>query len=609
MRGLVQTVRDALDGLEASALELRELTVILPLRQESAVGRQRLQDKLNRLDRATPSPFAKVPGLHQARFILLEHAKLQANEAAPAFPFGPLIFNCVYEGDVEDLLYELFEQCAEALDGVLTHCREYPGSRHTESCVTQLLAARIPSGFLFRDRDASRTEIVRSLELRRRFVEFLASQAGANDNELQHAFERFRNGRWLSESRRPQPTAASTSGAFDLRLDYGFPLLRPFEYPIAAERYWVRRAAELARARLRRATREARRLDQGAPALRGVHAKHHGLLRAWFTVRADLPIELQHGVFEPGSRHRAWVRVSNASDRIQSDDVPDARGLAIKLEDAGDYGEPLDVGMPQLGDEDTVSQDFVLVSHPTFFVKDVRDYAVFRSILDLRDRTEQAMRLALFGLRRPREALIFAQSLFRRIDHPLDIEYHSMTASALGMHRAVKYCVRPAAPPAAARRSFGRRRSPNHLRESLIRTLDPITGRTFSLEFCLIVPEREPLPVEDPRIDWRSEGARCIPVATLEIEPQDFGAEERATLAENMVFSPWHTLQEHRPLGSLNRARLEVYRASAELRRAHNGVTRPQGRATVVNWNSLQARSTRDSEQAGTKRRRSRRLH
>jgi hypothetical protein len=35
-----------------------------------------------------------------------------------------------------------------------------------------------------------------------------------------------------------------------------------------------------------------------------------------------------------------------------------------------------------------------------------------------------------------------------------------------------------------------------------------------------------------------------------------------------MAFNPWHARPEHSPLGSMNRARKEIYRAMSEFRRA-----------------------------------------
>lgn len=41
---------------------------------------------------------------------------------------------------------------------------------------------------------------------------------------------------------------------------------------------------------------------------------------------------------------------------------------------------------------------------------------------------------------------------------------------------------------------------------------------------------------------------------------------------ELMTFRPAHSLAEHRPLGSVMRARLQVYRALSEFRHRENGV-------------------------------------
>jgi hypothetical protein len=312
------------------------------------------------------------------------------------------------------------------------------------------------------------------------------------------------------------------------------------------------------------------------------------------------------GVFVPSRRYDAWLRFSNAADHDQHDDVPDARGVGIKLLDVGDAGTPA-LEQPLSDGFDTggkLTQDFVLVSHPTFFVKNARDYAIFRSVLDTRDPLEQLWRVGLFSVRRPRELAIFTRSILRVIDHPLAIEYHSMTASLLGDGHAIKYCLHPLRGGPFRQRSPGLPglRPADHLRAALQATLDPASGRPVRLELAAILPALPSSSVEDPRIDWERAGARRIALATIEIEPQDFRSHERMQLAERMVFTPWHTLEQHRPLGSLNRARLEVYRASAEERHALNGLSRAEQEGTVVDLPG--ARSIRESDEAGGTRQR-----
>jgi hypothetical protein len=80
------------------------------------------------------------------------------------------------------------------------------------------------------------------------------------------------------------------------------------------------------------------------------------------------------------------------------------------------------------------------------------------------------------------------------------------------------------------------------------------------------------MPVEDPTIEWNS-----VPVklATLSIYPQKFDSPEQMTFVENLEWSPWNSLPEHRPLGGINRARQKLHQDSQELRHRTNGVQTP----------------------------------
>ena len=49
---------------------------------------------------------------------------------------------------------------------------------------------------------------------------------------------------------------------------------------------------------------------------------------------------------------------------------------------------------------------------------------------------------------------------------------------------------------------------------------------------------------------------------------QRFEDAERVTRGERMSFNPWHCLVPHVPVGGMNRARREIYRAMAEFRRS-----------------------------------------
>jgi hypothetical protein len=212
------------------------------------------------------------------------------------------------------------------------------------------------------------------------------------------------------------------------------------------------------------------------------------------------------------------------------------------------------------------SQDFVLLSHRTFFARDVRELTLLRSVLE-GEGVQKALRLAVYFLRRPRDAGILARTKLCRTDHPLDITYHSATPYLFGDDLAVKYSLRPRL---FCRDSFCAnppdRSDPDYLRKALQESLHPDHGEPIELELCVHYARDNSLPVEDARADWERHGAAPYPVASIVIRPQNFSTPELLERCERIVFNPWNSLLAHKPLGSLNRARFAAYRASVERR-------------------------------------------
>ena len=104
-------------------------------------------------------------------------------------------------------------------------------------------------------------------------------------------------------------------------------------------------------------------------ALRQFHAKMHGFVEAVFTVDNDLPQHLRHGILQPGSTYKTWIRFSNGNTKPLHDRKADLRGMAIKILNV--EGEMLvqDEKMPQ-------SQDILLVSYPILMSHNI---AAFRA--------------------------------------------------------------------------------------------------------------------------------------------------------------------------------------------------------------------------------------
>ena len=123
------------------------------------------------------------------------------------------------------------------------------------------------------------------------------------------------------------------------------------------------------------------------PVLRGVHPKSHGCVQASFTVNADVPPELQVGLFaQPGRQFAAIVRFSNAAalegpdvdcrGRDETPATPDrhgSRGMAVKV---------LDVGGEVLAEDDgACNQDFLMINQPVFAFANAEDYLRLDRIL------------------------------------------------------------------------------------------------------------------------------------------------------------------------------------------------------------------------------------
>ena len=317
----------------------------------------------------------------------------------------------------------------------------------------------------------------------------------------------------------------------------------------------------------------ARRFRQGRrPALRDAHTKDNGCVQAIFRVDPNIKPDLKVGVFSsPGHEYNAWIRFSNGSSERQNSRFPDARGMAIKL--MGVEGPKLLDAVDPEGEKHT--QDFVLISSPAFFADDLVRYN--NTLRQFLSGGTIAQYLSVLNLR-GKEIWIAIKVNLTLLTNPLFHQYWSMTPYRLGLppgpRYAVKYTVKPCAPDSASllaqvgtflRRGFS-------LKEQMNRTL---AEREVSFDFFIqrFVDDKN-TPVEDTKVVWHESVSVPERVGTLTIPRQDLMCAERAAFCENLSFSPWHGLLEHKPLGAINRVRRRVYLAISKYRHELNQVPR-----------------------------------
>jgi hypothetical protein len=288
---------------------------------------------------------------------------------------------------------------------------------------------------------------------------------------------------------------------------------------------------------------QGRQIASGAtPARRPVFRRTHGVVHGRFEVASDVPEDLRMGLFAVPSTYPVWARFS--SD-VQ-DGIPDRRGtvgLGIKLfgNNAGTY-------------------DFVLQNHDVFFVDTARDMCEF-TCMTLNGRGDEY--LDTHPVTRG-----ILDDMERDINSVLDATLWSVLPSRLGERLHIKYKLAPESVPAAS--WVPDKDDPYFLRDDLQGRLRSGEARwRFYVQRAL---DDERTPLDRATVRWSEKDSPPVHVATLIVPAQDIEARGQAAYGENLAFTPWHTLPEHEPVGSLAQARRAVYAASAAARRNTNGV-------------------------------------
>jgi hypothetical protein len=295
--------------------------------------------------------------------------------------------------------------------------------------------------------------------------------------------------------------------------------------------------------------------------LRDAHPKQHGTVAAQFIVSDDLAPELRVGLFKEPGTYNALIRFSNANPAVGPDIRADVRGMAIKL--LGVKGKKLLDDGP---DADT--HDFITISYDVFLTKDVAEMYTFTLAFF---KGKLNMFWYMFNPLNPHLRIFWNYiTSAKKATSPLDLKYYSMTPYLFGT-KAVKYSARPwshipsAIPPHPTE---------NYLRDALQRHLakEPIHF-DFMVQFRTVPSS---MPIEDAGKRWSQKLSPFIKVATIVIPPQELETAQKMEFGDNLSFTPWRCLPEHRPLGGINRCRKTAYQAISVFRHERNAARRAE---------------------------------
>lgn len=312
-------------------------------------------------------------------------------------------------------------------------------------------------------------------------------------------------------------------------------------------------------------------------ALRSVHAKSHGLLKAEVRV-LHVSADYAHGLFAKPGTFPAIVRLSTSPGDVLDDAVSTPRGFALKV--VGAEGPRL----PQIsGVADTATQDFLLVDAPAFLAPNAKKFLGSLKLLapttDKLPDLKKAFSAVLRGTEQVVEALGGESGTLKGlgghpITHPLGETFFSQVPFLYGPYVA-KWSVAPVSPELVALRDapVDLHGKPNGLRD-VVNDFFAHHAAEWELRVQLCT-DLKTMPIEDASVVWPVEESPFLPVARISVASQPAWTEERsAALDDGLLFSPWHGLSAHRPLGSINRARQPAYQASGEARS-------PRGRCPV----------------------------
>lgn len=293
--------------------------------------------------------------------------------------------------------------------------------------------------------------------------------------------------------------------------------------------------------------------DKNGRAFRDAHRKAHGCVQARFTVLDGLPSTVAQGLFAQPKRYDAVLRFSNGSGAEADDRRGDGRGMAIKV---------LGVPGPKLLDDEAnaTTQDFVMINHPVFFVRNAADYVDFQKSLGGGGLPAVGWLTTHLFHEVP---IIFAIS-GKKLLNPLNSRYWSMVPYKLG-NTQMKFSAQPCAGGTFVETAEGINRLGDNLAAQMAQG-----SACFDFK---VQPRTQPakMPIEDATIEWKEAAAPFITVARIEVPSQQ---PEKGESCEVRSFTPWHSLAEHRPLGGISRVRKAVYQQVSVLRHRLNGQPR-----------------------------------
>ncbi|CAF1453454.1 unnamed protein product [Adineta steineri] len=300
--------------------------------------------------------------------------------------------------------------------------------------------------------------------------------------------------------------------------------------------------------------------------LRGTHSKTQAVVKGTLIVPANLPAHLSQGLFRYPGKYPVILRYASEPTQIEDDKIPAPRGLGMKV---------FNVLGSKLLEENINTQDFFFNNTPTL---ELTNATVCRDIQCLRNTyfdDSEGLKQALKQRDDSQKQLARTKLANTNI---MGQEMYSQAAYRYGDY-VVKYALFPIAKEQLETKSYKVKDTdpPTILSDWIQDYFHNYDAKyEFRVQFCSDITLQ---PVEDTSIEWSQLAAPFHTVATLDIPKQEaFDPEFCQWWQDHIRLYAWAGLEEHRPLGSINRIRKKLYDASSAFRaeKNHQEVVFPQ---------------------------------
>lgn len=289
---------------------------------------------------------------------------------------------------------------------------------------------------------------------------------------------------------------------------------------------------------------------------RDAHPKAHGCVTGRLTINPEKLSKINRvGLFAKKQTLKTITRFSNGDPNFrESDHEADVRGMATKILDTSYQNMLQDASL----EKDQV-HDLVFMNSDEFFVSNPKEYKKF--MVSTQGRFGVLSYLAFHW--RSLGVILKARE---KVAHPLDINYRSATPYKIGpnsmkMKFATCKKVKDKQPNDKSNENF----LSSKLKQSL-------SQGEQCFDFMVQI-NREPKRnnIEDAIDAWNEKKSPYVKVGRLVLDQQsDFLSDDKRAACENMTFNPWRAPQANRPLGGVNRVRLEVYLRQFNMRDEYN---------------------------------------